>query len=400
MRVLLTTRGSSGHVGPLAPFGRACVEAGHEVLVSGQRQFQGNVERAGLPFTPVDEPPREQWMPLMGGFAQLDFAAANAQMIGDFFARLDTTAALPELQRIVEEWRPEIIVRESWEYAGALVAERHGIPLARVALGLAAVEEQTIAWAAASVDAARAELGLPPDPAGDRLRDIPYLTTMPAALEDPAVPMPPITHRFRPSAPAAPKPLPDWWPGNHDPLVYLTFGSVTAGAHLPYYPGLYRAAIDALAPLPVRLLITIGEPRELGELGELPPNVRVEQWVPQEAVAPHAAVIVCHGGRGSTLGALEYGVPLVVLPLFSFDQVANAEAVARAGAGVAMDGDRMSRGALEPPPAATVEALGAAVRRVLADGGSRREAQGIADATRELPPVEAAVEVLEGLARH
>jgi UDP:flavonoid glycosyltransferase YjiC (YdhE family) len=223
---------------------------------------------------------------------------------------------------------------------------------------------------------------------------------MPAALEDPAVPMPPVSHRFRPAAPAAAKPLPDWWPGNDDPLVYLTFGSVTAGAHLPYYPGLYRAAIDALAPLPVRLLVTIGEPRELPELGELPPNVRVEQWVPQEAVAPHAAVIVCHGGRGSTLGALEYGVPLVVLPLFSFDQVANAEAVARAGAGVAMDPERMSRAALEAPPAAAVEAVGAAVRGVLADDGYRRAALAIADATRELPPVEAAVEVLEDLARH
>jgi UDP:flavonoid glycosyltransferase YjiC (YdhE family) len=400
MRLLMTTRGSSGHVGPLAPFGRACLQAGHDVMVSGQRQFRDNVERTGLPFAPVDDPPPEQWMPLMGAFAQLDFATANARMIGDFFAGLDTAAALPALRRIVEEWQPDIVVRESWEYAGALVAERYEIPLARVALGLAAVEEETIAWAAARVGAARAELGLPPDPAGDRLRDPPYLTTMPAALEDPALPMPPVTHRFRPAAPAAPKPLPDWWPGNHDPLVYLTFGSVTAGAHLPYYPGLYRAAIDTLAPLPVRLLVTVGEPRELSELGELPPNVRVERWVPQEAVAPHAAVIVCHGGRGSTIGALEYGVPLVVLPLFSFDQVANAEAVARGGAGVAIDGDRLTRGALEPPPAATVEALGTAVRRVLADDRFRREAQGIADATRDLPPVEAAVEVLEGLARH
>jgi UDP:flavonoid glycosyltransferase YjiC (YdhE family) len=34
MRVLFTTRGSSGHVTPLAPFGHACLRAGHQVLVA------------------------------------------------------------------------------------------------------------------------------------------------------------------------------------------------------------------------------------------------------------------------------------------------------------------------------------------------------------------------------
>ena len=119
----MTTRGSSGHVGPLTPFGHACLHAGHEVLVAAQRQFQGNVERARLPFAPVAEPPKEQWMPLMGAFSRLSFEAANAQMIGEFFGRMDTAAALPDLTGIVEDWRPDVIVRESWEFGGALVAE-------------------------------------------------------------------------------------------------------------------------------------------------------------------------------------------------------------------------------------------------------------------------------------
>ena len=38
-------------------------------------------------------------------------------MIGEFFGRLDTAAALPGLREIVEDWRPDVIVRESWEYA-------------------------------------------------------------------------------------------------------------------------------------------------------------------------------------------------------------------------------------------------------------------------------------------
>ena len=50
--------------------------------------------------------------------------------------------------------------------------------------------------------------------------------------------------------------------------MYLTFGSVAAGAHLPYYPELYRAAIDSLPPLAARLLVTVGDAtRDLEELG-------------------------------------------------------------------------------------------------------------------------------------
>jgi UDP:flavonoid glycosyltransferase YjiC (YdhE family) len=74
--------------------------------------------------------------------------------------------------------------------------------------------------------------------------------------------------------------LPDWWPGNEDPLVYLTFGSVAAGEHLPYYPALYRLAIEALSPLPVRVLVTVGDAaRKVEELGKVPSNARVETWV-------------------------------------------------------------------------------------------------------------------------
>jgi UDP:flavonoid glycosyltransferase YjiC (YdhE family) len=400
MRILMTTRGSSGHVLPLAPFGHAALRAGHEVLVAAQRQHHANVERTGLPFAPVGDPPAEEWMPLMGEFSQLPLDAANARMIGEFFARIDTRAALPGLRTIVERWRPDLIVRESWEYASTLVADAYGIPLARVGLGLASVEELSVRLAASSVDRERADMGLPADPAGDRLRDAPYLTMVPEHLEDPAAPTPRRTHRFRPTPPAtsgAALSQADWWPGNDDPLVYLTFGSVTAGAHLPYFPALYRAAIDALAPLPVRLLVTIGDDRDIAELGPLPVNVHVERWVPQNAIAPHAAAIVAHGGYGSTLGALAQGVPLVVLPLFSTDQWVNAQAVARVGAGVSLDGERDVRAVLGLPGAGVIAELTGAVRRVLEDDGYRRGARAVAGAVDALPPIDAAVDALEAV---
>ena len=36
------------------------------------------------------------------------------------------------------------------------------------------------------------------------------------------------------------------------------------------------------------------------ELGDVPPNVRVEQWVDEPASSAHAAAVVGHGGTGTT----------------------------------------------------------------------------------------------------
>jgi len=399
LRVLFTTRGSSGHIGPLVPFARACVRAGHDVLVSAQRQFEGNVTRSGLPFAPVDEPTRDQWMPLMERFGQLDIASADRAMIGRFFAGLDLRAELPALRALAESWRPDVIVRESWEFGSTLVGELHGIPVARVGLGVAEMEELTLTAAAPEVDKARAEAGLPPDPDGERLTAGPLMTSIPPELEDPAAGAPANASRYRFEVDAEADQLPDWWGGNGDPLVYLTFGSVAAGAHLPYYPALYRSAIEALATLPVRLLVTVGDAdRDLSDLGQVPANVHVETWVPHDSVATRADVIVCHGGFGSTLGALAHGTPLVVLPLFSGDQWANGAAVARAGAGIIVADDVEARGVLDLPPAETIDGLRRAVETVLSGASHRREAGRIAKAMRALPPVDESVRLLESAA--
>jgi UDP:flavonoid glycosyltransferase YjiC (YdhE family) len=400
MRVLITTRGSSGHLLPLAPIGHACVEAGHEVKVAAQAQHRENVERVGLPFEPVGDPPPEEWMPLMAEVGQLDLDTANERMVGDFFAGIDTRASLPALKELVATWRPDLIVRESWEFASTIVADRHGIPVGRVGLGLTSFEETSIEVATPIIDGIRRDNGLPGDPEGVRLRESHYFTFIPETIDPALEGLAPLVHRFRDPIAERPPPPPDLWPGNDDPLVYLTFGSVAAGAHLPYFPALYRAAIEALSELPVRLLVTIGNDRDPAELAvdPLPPNVRVERWVSQDAISPRAEAIVCHGGYGTTLHALAHGTPVVVLPLFSSDQWENAAAVARAGAGIALDAERGARTVLELPGPDTLADLRPAVERVLAEPAFESDAVRVAASIEALPPVDEAPAVLAELA--
>jgi UDP:flavonoid glycosyltransferase YjiC (YdhE family) len=366
VRVLFTTRGSSGHVGPLAPFAHALMRAGHDVLVTAQRALAGNVERLGLAVAPVDSPPPERWMPLLAEFEDLTVRQAHDVMVAEFFGRIDVEATLPGVRAVAAGFRPDLIVRESWELAGGVVAREQGIPLARVGLGLSSLEEETVRLTGAS-------------------REAPYLCTVPEELEDPAVAPQPTTFRFAHGAASQP----EWWPDDDRPLVYATFGTVTAAPHLAFFPAFYRAAIDELATVDARVLLTIGEDRDLSELGPLPANVRVERWAPQDAVLPYAAGVVSHGGHGTTMGALAHGVPLVVAPLFSGDQIVNAEAVARVGAGIALTtADRTVR---DPVDAG---GLGDAVRSLLGEPAYAAAARSIAAAMRELPPVDAAADLL------
>jgi len=192
----------------------------------------------------------------------------------------------------------------------------------QVAIGLAEVEAHSIDLAAPVLRSFLPDLP-------ERLLAAPYVTRLPAALD----PSPfPTTLRVRNPAPeSTPRPLPDWWPGNTAPLIYLTLGTV-AGS-LPEASGIYRAALTAADGLDARALLTLGPDGDLGALGRLPPNVHVEKWVPQVDVLVQAAAVLCHGGSGTTFGALEAGVPLVIVPLFA-DQPTNGRLVEQAGAGL------------------------------------------------------------------
>jgi UDP:flavonoid glycosyltransferase YjiC (YdhE family) len=363
MRLLFTTTGQAGHVLPLVPLARACLRAGHEVRVAGPRSRGEVVRRAELPFWPFADPPADEVWSVFARAAGMPPEEANAVVIGEIFGRLDTAAALPGVEAMLRKWRPDLIVRESYEFASVVAAERAGIPHVRVATGMASTEDWLLGYAGSELPLAA-------------IRASPLLSFTPPALDDGAA-----AHRFRAAGESA---GPNRWA---EPLVYVTFGSVAAG--MPLFPRVYRTALDELADLPVRALMTIGPHGDVAELGPLPGNATVERWVPQAEVVPHAAAMVCHGGYGTIIGALAAGVPLVVAPLFA-DQGRNAARVAEVGTGLALP---MARSIA----AADVSGLGELVRRVLAERSFRDAARRVAASTEALPEVDDAPALLEAL---
>jgi UDP:flavonoid glycosyltransferase YjiC (YdhE family) len=385
MRVLFTTKAGAGHFGPLIPFARAFQRAGADVLIAAPREAAPMVRAESLPLWAVDDPPPEERAAIFDEVRGKNIDGLIAKrIVGDVFARIDARAAFPGILAACRAWSPDVIISETTEFAGPLVAEIAGVPSVCIGLSQQGKEEHFIPLVAPAVDDLRAYAGLPSDPTAARFLRRPYFTLFPAALEDPATPSRITSHRFREARPAVRRHPVYGGPADDRPLVYVTFGSAVPQSD--FFPGLYREAIEALAPLPLRLLVTVGRVRAPAQVGPLPANVRVERWVAQADLMPHVAAMVCHGGSGTVTMGLAGGVPMAVVPLFA-DQPWNAERVDAVGAGIALDGG----------PEAAIAGLREAVVRLTGDPSYRTTSQRIAAEMRALAPVDAAVGIVRGL---
>jgi UDP:flavonoid glycosyltransferase YjiC (YdhE family) len=374
---MISTRRGAGHLGPLVPFAKAFLRNNDEVVVVAPQTAAEMIAAAGLDHLPYPDPPEEERSEIVGEARAMSVDDGNAHVLSQIFVRIDTRHAYPHLLAAMRGWQPDAVLYEVTEFAAPLAAEALGIRA--VSVGITVTDAGLFAPAMArELDAIRAEVGLRQDPDLDMLKCAPYFTLTPAELEGAAPAAPVQAMRFREDRNPT-RALPDWWNGSEQPLVYVTFGS--AAPTMGFFPSLYRDAIDALALLPVRVLVTVGREQDPADLGPVGPNVHVARWVPQADVAPYASVIVCHGGSGTVRAALSAGVPTVVVPLFA-DQPYNGARVNELGAGLTVDG---------------TTGLADAVRTLLVEPSYREAARRIAEAADRLPSVDLAPEIVAEL---
>jgi UDP:flavonoid glycosyltransferase YjiC (YdhE family) len=388
MRVLAAcSLGGAGHLNPLLPLLAAARRRGAETSVVGPPAVRAMVERSGFRFVAGGEPPEDAVAPIR---ERLPVAPPHeASVLGnrELFGRLAACAMVPAIEEACSQWGPDLVLRDPCEYASAIVAPRHDVPTAQVAISLAEVEARSIDVAAPALDEHRP--GLP-----DELRATPYLTRFPPSL-DPS----PFRTTVRFQAPEPPPPprgptRPAWWDRADVPFVYATLGTVLG--HMTIAGDVYRTLLDAVAGLDVRVLLTVGRRFDATSLGRVPENVHVEAWVDQGQVLDQADLVVCHGGSGTVLGALAAGVPIVGVPLFA-DQFENARRIAAAGAGrsVTVTAEAgPSGGARQPIGAGDAPRISDAIEAVLADPAYRERADGIA---AEMAAAPRADDVLDAL---
>ena len=381
MRLLITTHGGAGHFHPLAPIADAALAAGHQVRFAVEPPFDAHIRRCGYDAEPIgmefdfqQPPPDLVAPPDLGELESMQWTMANV-----FFGAL-AAAALPDVTRVIGDWRPDVVFGEITEVAGLLGAEKAGIPHGTFNFGGLDMSLMRIvagdAW-----DTLRADHGLPADETFTALTGSVIVAAMPESWADHSAPeivrvRLPLFDRGGAGAVAGSRILDEGWLTDERPLVYGSLGTVNRD----------EAALDVLL---TGLGLHAGP--AVVSTGRLDPppspaeTVKVVRYVPQSEILGRASAVVTHGGFNTLLGALQAGLPQVLMPLTA-DQPMNAARAEQLGLAVVLGPD-------ERQPAT----LAAAVHRVLTDPGFHHRAEAMRADLDALPGPDAAVAALEGL---
>ncbi len=382
LRVLCTSTGGSGHIHALAPLALALRRRGHDVRWATASDGGAAVAAMGFEWsvagmTTADR--REAAADELGRIMQLPMADRRGPMFAAFFARAAGPVMQRDLAPILDELRPDVVVREVAELGVAPMAAARGIPLVTVAFSGVLPEtarqevmnELVPLWRAEGLD----------DPSWDDVYGQMYVHPFP-----PSFGQRPNSSAVRPArATGAPSagPPPEWVAGlgSARPCAYVTAGTERAATTFPW-----RDVFAVIADLDIDAVATIGSHVESADIGPVPSNVRVERFVPQADVLLRSALVVSHGGAGTVLGAASYGLSQLVVPLFA-DQWQNAEAVRDAGCGV-----------IAGPTSRSADDIDQSLRLLLGGVAHRDAATRVADEIASMPTAADLIDEIEVLA--
>ena len=396
MRVLITTPpGYSGFNATLT-LAAGLSAAGHEVAYATARSFTSKIVAAGYPAFAAG-PDYDLSVPdSIPGIHEATGHGAGLAV----FARLALRGAVEDMETVIRQWRPGLVIRSYIEFGSWIAAERLGVPLAFMSPG--ALDLPAALLATFSGDTLTRELperyGLPGDPGLDRLYSYPYLNTMPAAVTPPGFPLPPVAFRYRDRAfePVTGDDLPEWVARLGDrPVVHASVGTVFSATGEG--KRLHELVLEALRDEPVDLVMSIGPRGDPDSYGPQPPGTRIVRHIAaHRAFLDYCDALVTHGGAGTSLLAIAARLPCCFLPMHA-DQPILAKRLTDLGAGlIAGSGPGDPR----PFPAVDVGALRAedvrdSIRQLLADRSFELAMSGLARRARAHPPVAEAVSWLE-----
>jgi UDP:flavonoid glycosyltransferase YjiC (YdhE family) len=346
---------------PAVAIGDALAAMGHEVAWCGPESDLRPLVGPDVTIYPTGK--RSYRRPVQMG------AAAVRELWDEYVIPLNRFIAAP-LDHAVADYQPDVVLADQYALAGALAAHKRGLRWATLCTGVLELtppdDPGLREWVRSTVARARQSAGLPPEDHVDLLFS-PYLViaTTSKALTG-AAPLPEscvlvgAALGIRRTDPAFRW---DWWdPGRRHVLV--TAGTVSAhlmAVHLVHdYLGRVMAALE---PMGSTVQVVLNAAADV--VPDPPPHVLVAPRVPMLGLMPLLDAVVCQAGQSTVNEALAHGVPLVVAPI-RLGELATAEHVARAGAGIEVSFSQAS-------PAQ----LAAAVTAVLDDPGYRARARQI-----------------------
>uniref|UniRef100_A0A034VV73 UDP-glucuronosyltransferase n=1 Tax=Bactrocera dorsalis TaxID=27457 RepID=A0A034VV73_BACDO len=187
-----------------------------------------------------------------------------------------------------------------------------------------------------------------------------------------------------------PKPLPHdlqtYLDNSTHGVVYFSLGSYMKSIDMPKEK--ISLILNAFSQLKQNVLWKF----ENSSIGHLPPNVKIQSWLPQNDILahPNIKVFITHGGIFGTQEGIHWGVPMLSIPLYG-DQHRNTIKSVRAGYARTLNFGQMSS-----------EDLLQNVRLLISDGSYKQKALEASRKFRDNPmhPLDEASFWIEYIARH
>ncbi len=120
------------------------------------------------------------------------------------------------------------------------------------------------------------------------------------------------------------------------PLIYASLGTLVNGLN-----AVYKHILEAVNPLDVQVVLSVGKNINPENLGPIPANTMVVRSAPQIELLKRAALCITHAGLNTTLESLAHGVPMVAIPI-GYDQPGVAARIAHHGVGEFIEVDELT----------------------------------------------------------
>jgi UDP:flavonoid glycosyltransferase YjiC (YdhE family) len=396
MRVLFTCPPGVSHLRSTLALADGLTQAGHDVAYATSSSFapvvgsyRYRVFGAGFDY----EESKTETLPEL----------YSARPGGDglkVFADLAGRGMVEDLDRIISEWRPGLIIRSMLDFGGWLAAERAGLPLATVTPSIDLPAPVLVSFTGTFLThELPGRYGLAPDPGLERLYRYPYLSTLPADVTPPGFPPPPRCFRLRDHRVEFGHNdrggLPEWIKElGSRPLVHVAFGTIF-GSSAPAKK-IIDVVLAGLAEEPVEVVLAVGQENDPDDFGPRPPNARIVRHISAyRAFFDHCDVLVNNAGPGTLRFAMAAGVPVCLMP-FHAEGPMIARQIHLLGAGLLYTGiadDRRPFPIVEPDRLRP-EDVRENVRRLLSERKFRDAMNELGNKVRSLPPAGDAVEWL------
>ncbi len=391
MRCLFVTHPGEGHLNPMLPVARHLAAAGHQVAFAVAERFRPLVRDAGFESFAAGM----DWLESEKSEAFGNARELGSRLLTEVFADVAIHHMVPDLLELVKTWKPDILVRNDYEFATCIVSEITEVPQISVGLSFTWRKEHLAPQIEEGLAFARSAYQLEPYPAMEMLYPYLRLSYVPADWQPVALDL---MHAIRPEpivveVDQSLRSLRSRYPNRR--TIYASMGTVNN-----LLPDLFPTILQALRDEPITLVLTVGRNQDPLRWGPQPDNVLIERYVRQDALLPMCDLMITSASFFTVVSSLRHGVPVLMTPITG-DEPAQAHRFSELGLG------RVLRrpGPVELPLSGDVEVFGveslrAAALQMLQDAGLRNRVDEARRDLDALPSAHEIVPLLEQLAEN